>query len=263
MDVPAGAAGARRNAKVMAQLRLDALRDLMRMEMPDRKSDVIDGPATIPLASPFESYNTKIKKPSLWLYYDRQKTSGWSETYQGAECLYLILSAVREQGSSALDFLHEGEIADLDEDGMPEILDAWGTPILFLRWAPGSLEDPGEDLTFGTSDDGPSYSTLQDDDSTASPDPFDPLRVYSDSFALYPLVVSAGRDGEFDIYSDNKSPHDLHRYADTTPPNDPYYDPADLDPDDDTLHKFGTYLDRNEDGVLNYADNITNHAMGD
>ena len=31
---------------------------------------------------------------------------------------------------------------DTDEDGMKEILDAWGEPIVFLRWAPGYVTNP-------------------------------------------------------------------------------------------------------------------------
>ena len=50
---------------------------------------------------------------------------------------------------------------DTDGDGMKEILDAWGNPIEFLRWAPGLR------------------SLIQDGD-PAHADPFDPRGVYSD-----------------------------------------------------------------------------------
>ena len=71
---------------------------------------------------------------------------------------------------------------------MPEILDPWGKPIYFLRWAPGFASD------------------LQDP-SRRAPDPFDPLRIdprwASDDaekpFALFPLVYSAGRDRDYGV----------------------------------------------------------------
>ncbi len=78
---------------------------------------------------------------------------------------------------------------------MPEILDPWGRPIYFLRWAPG-------------------YASDLQNPSRREPDPFDPLRVdprwenndghrsedeLDDPFALYPLIYSAGRDKQYGV----------------------------------------------------------------
>ena len=61
----------------------------------------------------------------------------WTPQFESAECLYLILSQIVEEDRSALEFFSDNEIADTDNDGIPEIVDSWGTPIFFLRWAPG------------------------------------------------------------------------------------------------------------------------------
>ena len=198
-----------------ARMRLDALRDLMRMELPDRKTDVLDPPVTI--------WNTSIQlaPPSLYRGYNRLATAGWTERFEGAECLYMIIASIRENGTSGLDFLQAGEIRDTDGNGLPEILDAWGNPIFFVRWPAGFLAHPGADYITGTADDIASYSNLQVADPIGSPDPFDPLRVdprntippttvamnssvpgsetYKFNFSLYPLICSAGPDGLYHI----------------------------------------------------------------
>jgi hypothetical protein len=58
-------------------------------------------------------------------------------TNQGAECLYMIvMGAIAEEGDSR-DVFKAGDIGDIDADGFPEFLDAWRSPIEFIRWAPG------------------------------------------------------------------------------------------------------------------------------
>lgn len=274
---------ARRDARAVATARLLALRDLMRLEMPDRKADVVDNPFTYSI-----TYNTpsgpatatfNITRPACSREYLRRvaaATATWERTFQDSECLYMILASMQDIAGNGLDFLHEGEIADLDKDGMPEILDSWGKPIAFIRWAPGFVEHPGPDFTFQTTDDIPSYSNLQIVDPEGSPDPFDPLRIdkrapvtmdssgtaeYQFNFALYPLVFSGGPDELLDIVQFD--------YDDTTDPptqvafnffrsgggvvNDPYA----------ILPTSGRRLGmpfRNSDG---YKDNITNHGLGE
>jgi hypothetical protein len=195
----------------------------------------------------------------------------------------MIIASMQDISGNAIDFLHEGEIGDTDGDGLPEILDAWGNPIAFIRWAPGFLEHPGKDFTFGTADDIPSYSNLQVADPAGSPDPFDPLKIdkrpnpptwpavkidpagtgtaeYQFNFALYPLIFSAGPDGLIDIIQGD--------YV-TTPPFSPVSfnffrggggvinDPYAVLP---TCHKrLGEpFLDS-----VGYKDNITNHGLGE
>ena len=163
---------ARRDAVAIATARVNMLRDLMRMEMPDRITDVTDAPVTITLSynylNPYGSPMTgnaqiTIAKPALSRQYYRRAVASagnianWTTTHQGAECLYLIIASIRDITGTGLDVLHEGEIGDVDGDGMLEILDPWGNPIEFLRWAPGYMASPGLDGQWGvagTDDDG-------------------------------------------------------------------------------------------------------------
>ncbi len=155
-------------------LRLRAVRELMRLELPDRMTDVT-------------TMNTGLltARPALSEAYLRKKTSGWTAQYQGAECLYLIVSQAHDGFSPALDAFTDTEIGDVDGDGMKEILDGWGRPIEFLRWAPG--------YTCG------GLKVLQQNDAAAQHDPFDIMRLETNAYALYPVVFSAGLDREYGI----------------------------------------------------------------
>lgn len=136
------------NPQLAAKQRLDCLRDLMRMEMPDRWTDVDDDPAT-----PFEFNppNPKMARPALSQGYLRQLTAARNRTpapspsdiglNAGAECLYLIVKGVVGEDGDGSDALKPDSIADTDGDGLLEFVDAWGTPIKFLRWAPGFFLD--------------------------------------------------------------------------------------------------------------------------
>jgi prepilin-type N-terminal cleavage/methylation domain-containing protein len=123
-----------------AKYRLDALRDLMRMEMPDRWQDVIDAPATLNGAA--FSIPTR---PALSQGYFRRYSADSANlppnkiaSLENAECLYLIVTAVAMEGEIDIDSIPS---ADTDNNGMPEFLDGWGKPIRWLRWAPGFQSD--------------------------------------------------------------------------------------------------------------------------
>lgn len=196
--------------------RVNELRQLMRMELPERRSDLLVG----------NSLATMNPPPALWLAYRRKIQSllaiknpaiasldirddnsptyspfeaaverAWTLQNQSSECLYLILSQMVDRDASALEFFREQEIADRDGDGIPEILDGWGNDIMFVRWAPGLhwlLEDKGVGLA----------GSMQDGE---SPDPFDLTAAFPGfpSFALYPLIASAGADGRYGFFFDN------------------------------------------------------------
>lgn len=209
--------------------RLHVLREIMRMELPDRKSDVLADPVT------------PIPRPPLSRYYFRRAVrAGWDsddETsgYQGAECLYMIVSRIEVGEASALEFFSESEIGDVDGDGMPEILDAWGNPIEFFRWAPGFVPSP---LQSGD------VSQRTDVFDVTAVDRFDrdgngTLNGIDRTFYLFPLIVSAGPDGAYDL------PKTEVIYATTIPPNDPYVIPS-------SGIRVGTPSDANANGVLEY-----------
>ncbi len=238
----------RQNAKGLAvkahATRLAAMRLLQRFEFPDRISDV--NVSIIGAPSMLSAYQRRVNNVAI----ATGKT--WTPQHQGAECLYMILAEMNEGGKSALEFFKETEIGDVDNDGMNEILDGWGNPIEFIRWAPGVSSQPGPDLTWGTSDDFPG-SNLSDiqfgspvdspDGRAGAPDPFDPFLVDSngttglfENFALYPFIYSAGNDKQYGIVSDydtannltlsansNAAPTARFNFGDSSVNNDPYY----------------------------------------
>ena len=115
---------------------------------------------------------------------------------------------------------------------MPEILDAWGNPIEFLRWAPGFV------------------SPMQEGNVATQPDPFDPFKLYPTHFSLVPLIYSAGQDRKYDI-----TPGGGVNYASLMPtPNDPWYSLTAAAP-------IGTPTDSDGDGSISHTDNVTNHFI--
>lgn len=219
-------------------IRLMLLRDTMRMEMPDRMTDLMtpqEMSKTIPagtggkLSFSWASQSwTLASHPRLWRHYRRRLEaligrdpgapssdpnpypdfSQWSPEFQGAECLYLIVASSRDSQSNGLDFFQPAEIGDFDADGVPEIHDGWGRPISFLRWAPGFVSDlqPGMPAVVAMTPSDPTEPPGYD------PDHLDPLKVdprWSSTsapfrpFLLVPLIYSAGADGEYGIVTDN------------------------------------------------------------
>ena len=214
----------------------NCLRELMRLELPERHSDYLDAPITKELywdtsnamSHTLATSTAVMAVPALTSQYraSYQPTTSDEPTinkYQGSEVLYLIISTTFGD-DGALDKLPEWAVGDKDGDGLKEILDAWGMPIRFLRWAPGFVSElqKQEQFTDGNSngryDSGESFVDYNGDGvwTPGAPDPFDPLHVYptdpADSkpqiwstFKLVPLIYSAGPDKEYDILSDRSS----------------------------------------------------------
>ena len=59
--------------------------------------------------------------------------STWTRQFESSECLYLIFATQVRNGISIADSLQQKNIGDTDGDGVPEILDPWGTPVSFIR----------------------------------------------------------------------------------------------------------------------------------
>ena len=96
-----------------------------------------------------------------------------SLTFQGHQgktessgLLYYTLIASASFGSSSVDAdqFSGFEVADLDNDGLPEFVDAWGEPIRFYRW-PTRLIDPTAPNPFT-----PNFSVVNDN-TEVDPDP--------------------------------------------------------------------------------------------
>ena len=170
---------------------------------------------------------------------------------------------------------------------MKEIWDAWGRPIEFLRWPAGfTKEQAGEDLAWGNagndddgqngaddlaefkwqgSDDFELTMTTQTINAAAAPDPFDPVKVSLSlgGYAMRPLIMSSGRDREFDIIT-AQLPTDVH-YSPPSPtgnnaPN-PYVSVTTKFKGNQISVRIGTPGDWDDDGADGYADNITNHFV--
>lgn len=203
-----------------ARVRLNMLRDLQRMELPDRINDIatINGntvamnlPASLTaVAYPVMERNGRMQRgddstrrqfpvnwfngafgknvPSRFAAYYRRVRPTWTPEHQGSECLYLILSNSFVGGSSALDAIPSSNIGDTDNDGMPEILDGWERPIEFVRWPNGfgSTADVELSVDLSLPDD---FDLFRSDFGYSVPGGVAP-------WSMRPLVVSAGSDGQ-------------------------------------------------------------------
>lgn len=188
LPIASTAGGTNRNT--MAWTRLNAIRELMRLEMPQRYEDIVADVAVFPGTQITPTYLTSTGTPQLSLAYLRRYNGNATkptELYQGAECLYMIVTMGLEDTSEGGELISERFIGDADGDGMPEFHDGWGNPVSFLRWAPGFISDRQ-----------PSHDAL------ISPDPFDRLgidRGTGRGYALFPLIYSGGPDEVQDIWA--------------------------------------------------------------
>ncbi len=269
-----------RGPKDAARIRLAALRELMRLELPDRYTDITSGPIMVDVdLSGGGTFTLNLQSNSLNAYYQSQLSGSQTPQFQGAECLYLILSGIQDEFGTGLDSFNDSEIGDVDDDGMLEILDGWGTPIEFLRWAPGMSELASD---FGFSSTTRLISPIQSGNASTDPDPFDPLRADlrvdpnnsvinpdDDTFRLVPLIYSAGSDRSYDIWRRDEFDFDFHDfgsgatqlvdYTVTTVNsllNDPYFG---VGLDSDTTPSVGVRIDVDGDGYDGFIDNVDNH----
>ena len=156
--------------RIAARNRLCALRDIMRMEMPDC---VADCGAYATLTHP-----VPVPEPPLHALYAANPPTA---NYDSAQCLYKIVSIGSPE---AMENFNQNEIGTTS-DGKPIFIDGWGNPISWLRWAPGCK----------------GFSDIQTGDPLADSDPFDPRNVDVDvsnnkprGFHLIPLICSRGSE---------------------------------------------------------------------
>ena len=165
-------------ANEAARVRLMMIRDLQRMEIPDRLSDLAAAPTPLFAAAnkvviddnTNVIFNTRDQKnlrtvfqatwyepnatylnggdnvPSKLAAYRNRVASNLDFTApealsnQGAECLYLIMATSFVGGVPAINAIPDSNIGDTDEDGLLEILDGWGQPLGFIRWPVGYFD---------------------------------------------------------------------------------------------------------------------------
>ena len=238
---------------VSASLRLKAVRQLMRVELPDRWADVAADPTDpLPIVAGLDlnddgdfsdagEYSVTRKLPvsalqaAYFQYFQTISDPDLSDTtvvnpseqFQNAECLYMIVRIGLIDDGDGINLFSEDDVGDVDEDGAPEFIDAWGTPIRFLRWPIGFVNDPRHDEDADTSSDqrighlsdlmpartrndgdpGADPETLGADnlpdctpDARNSHDPFDMRGVDELAYSVFPLIHSAGPDKIFDVY---------------------------------------------------------------
>ena len=264
------------SAREMARLRLSAIRDLMRMEMPDRVTD-LRGPTPL-VARIFEgtanmtSFPISVAAPATLRRINEIITPSIASTNLNAELLYFLVSSTSYQNSSALELFRPSEIGDTDSDNMLEFIDAWGKPIQWIRW-PAGLEGGASPFDL----DDPFVSNVVG--SETSKDPLDPLSsdLYFDrdfqpknvllrpGAGLFPLVYSLGPDGlsgvreefgaAFSMPTGSASPP-WPRAGMTLPPGYPnsIYYPDPYHPREQPLaQRLGAVIDPSSG-----ADNITN-----
>lgn len=178
-----------RSTPPTAGARLGVLRQLMVEELPDSWANVPKLRSECVTAA-CRSYVT---------YRNRVSDSLKLESYQSAECLYMILS---RSGffPEALESFRSDEVADIDKDNLKEFVDGWGNPIAFLRWAPGFSSDtvPPANLFWPVAFPMPSQprslSRAQLADPQKRHDSFDRVGTDPSAFDLLPLIYSPGPD---------------------------------------------------------------------
>ena len=231
-----------------ARARLWVLRDLMRMEMPDRWNDVRFGPLVNPPPpwSPVPNQLFYRPPPSFVylpvpLYYERSALSQSfyrrcfsgprathpTDEYGAAECLYMFVTSDNEDRET----FKEEDIGDADGDGYLEFHDGWGNPIYFLRWAPafGDSDIQPNVLAHNQIEAGVPWdnATVQQQKQAvaeADHDPFDLVKRdmrtsdpedHPRGWRLLPLIVSAGPDGIYDLnFSPEEPPSVANRWPD-------------------------------------------------
>ena len=108
--------------------------------------------------------------PALWKIYN-QDTFAVARcprtVAENAKCLYLFVSVTNPQ---ALEQFDASEIGVDPNDQWPYFIDGWGTPIMWLRYAPG----------FSSGMNPAAPSDIQTGDPTTDHDPFDTRNVDGD-----------------------------------------------------------------------------------
>jgi hypothetical protein len=179
---------------------------MMKMEMPDRWTDVSEPPQVL------------VSRPGpSAAYYTRWLGVKPTDIYQGAECLYMTIMRHTGDGE-APELFNPQEFADVDGDGAREFIDGWGNPISWLRWPAGYA--PSNLMSGNAASDHDPFDVYQRDiDKPARLSPHFPRPTGpaypaaitnalnamqardTGAFRLMPLIWSTGPDGEQQVNS--------------------------------------------------------------
>jgi hypothetical protein len=200
--------------------RLAGLRETMKLEMPDRWSDLLNAPVpNPPVLIPASNGRPGVflqRVPALYETYARtynrlvdrvNEETGQVNTdedivaNESAECLYLIIMNATGDGE-APGMFKPTDVGDTDGDGALEFVDGWGKPIAFIRWAPGFNSDAQLSIASLQRLRTKSGDAAVADAIIADHDPFDlfrldnPTTTVTRGWRLLPLIVSGGGDEE-------------------------------------------------------------------
>ncbi len=262
--------------QAMADARLLALRELMKLEMPDRWSDILG----TGVGNPYAAIPTQVldSYPTLRNAYLRRyesiiqgKDLGDAQVVeaiqanQGAECLYMIVMLATGDGEARTLFSTQ-DIGDTDGDGAPEFLDGWGNSIQFIRWPAGFVSDlqPVDPLSGNRlpgQDRDPFDLFRRDQVGITVPlinDYPNPLRAHVammrnrhttgiSAYRILPLIYSRGLDANTDMVVDTGALVSLDPYASV-------YGSSGNE-------QLAFVKDTNNDGDDNSVDNIHNHLQ--
>jgi len=267
VDVSDYGLGPNPDATSKAFARLLVLRDLMRCDMPRCENEV----RTKSQYNGGTSGFTPLQESYL---YAINSAANEGDGDLNPELLYLILTNAAPESRSAFA---DRELADTDGDGLLEIVDGWGKPIRWLRWAPCLRLSDRQPVLHSNSDGFMELPNTVDDGSDyfaefykdrINADPFDPLGVLAwrrenvtganlrPGWFLVPYVYSAGPDGGYGIYNDSYDVNDVEAM------NDPFTCLPDVVPvgsRDNLDYCLGAPYE--VDGVNVYKDNIDNHTL--
>lgn len=207
-----------------ARVRLNMVRDLQRMELPDRATDIlmpngeINRPAEITTAVVPVVRNTVTnrmvrdtdkaqRRPAVVAWTPPAKLEQYRRRLQArtvvnlendsAECLYMIMATSFIGGSPAISLVPSQNVGDTDNDGLPEILDGWGRPIGFVRWPVGYNASFVEGTQFALMPD--DFDLMKSDFGWIVSEQTPNVADIANPWSVRPLVISAGSDGEFGI----------------------------------------------------------------
>ena len=286
--VPVATAGL--GPQAAAAQRLSGIRELMRFELPERYSDIVDNPVVltglpkpasgdVPMwmtSAPQHGGVSAVSSAYLRRLMNNTDSTGAkaapSTTYERAECLYMIITMNAEDDFAGIEQFKPKDSGDIDGDGMPEFHDAWGQPIEFLRRAPGFISDlqPSTDGNVGKGYDGNPDQSMNPRQPNTHHDPMDPLKLQKEAFTLFPLIYSGGIDRQTDIYRPSSPAGVPLPYSYTTTMfqvgsakfrYDPY-DSLKNSPTVSVMYPVGAPGDVDSDGDEGWADNIHNHLIG-
>lgn len=216
---------------LLERARLLALREIIRLEMPDHPDDIkyttawtggtplagfadllpkaINTGLTIDGSTP---YNVAIQLPSrsrrIMERLSYRNSSGqfpianWEAKNANAELLYLVVEDSMVNGSQAIEIFAKSEIADTDGDNLNEFVDADRQPIQWIRWPTGF----GGIARY--------HPDLLDPYLNLASDPLDRMKAdpgyaafanpgsgpsYAPEAGAFPLVAAPGLDGVFGL----------------------------------------------------------------